>query len=77
MALSTGALFAQIAPLIITTTALANGAVGVPYAQTLSATGAYGSYSWAVVEGAMPAGADAFPAGVISGTPTAAGSYSA
>jgi hypothetical protein len=75
MALSTGALLAQVAPLIITTSALANGTVGVPYSQTLSATGAYGSYSWTLVGGVLPAGLTLSPAGVISGTPTAAGSF--
>jgi large repetitive protein len=75
MALWTGALWAQIPPLTITTTALANGTVGVFYSQTLTATGAYGNYSWTVVEGALPAGLTLSPSGVISGTPSEVGSY--
>ncbi len=75
MALAAGALYAQIAPLTIVTNALADGTVGEPYSQFLSATGAYGNYSWTLVQGVLPPGLTLLPTGVISGTPTAVGSY--
>ena len=58
----------------VTTTTLAAGNVGSAYSQTLSAVGGTGSYTWAVTAGTLPAGLTlATGTGVISGTPTAAG----
>jgi LPXTG-motif cell wall-anchored protein len=63
-------------PATITTSTLAGGKVNVAYTQTLAATGT-GPISFAVTAGALPAGLTLDPAtGVISGTPTAAGSVS-
>ena len=64
------------APLTVTTTTLPSGAVGQSYSQTLAATGGTPPYQWAAGTG--------FPAfltldaatGTISGTPTAAGTFS-
>jgi hypothetical protein len=58
--------------LSITTTSLPNGKVGVPYSQTLVATGGTLPYTWALNPGAaLPNGLTLNPAtGVISGTPT-------
>ncbi len=56
----------------ITTAALPNGAVGVAYAITLSASGGVSSYSWSA--GPLPAGLTLSSAGVLSGTPTAVSS---
>ncbi|MCX7170528.1 MAG: CHRD domain-containing protein [Proteobacteria bacterium] len=61
---------------IISTASLANGVVGSAYSQTLTATGGFTPYTWAVANGALPAGLSLSTAGVISGTPTAAGSSS-
>lgn len=57
-------------PLVITTNRLNDGIVGIAYNQTLSASGGYGSHSWAVYSGILPAGfsLDGM-SGVLSGTP--------
>jgi hypothetical protein len=57
-------------PLVITTTSLADGVAGVPYTQTLSATGGNANYTW-TLSGTPPAGLTLSTSGVISGTPTA------
>lgn len=57
-------------------TTLPQGKVAVAYTSTtLSAAGGTAPYSYAVTSGAMPAGLTLSPAGVVSGTPTAAGSF--
>ena len=64
-------------PLSISTTSLASGTVGVAYSQALAATGGITPYTWSVISGSLPAGLSLNTAtGVISGTPTAAGSSS-
>ncbi|MHC4714610.1 MAG: putative Ig domain-containing protein, partial [Planctomycetota bacterium] len=58
--------------LVITTSSLADGQVGVAYSETLAATGGVTPYSWAVVVGSLPAGLSLNAGtGEISGTPTA------
>ncbi|MCJ7664202.1 MAG: Ig domain-containing protein, partial [Desulfobacterales bacterium] len=62
------------APLSITTNTLPDGTVDVPYSQTLQATGGTGSYTWSTTSGSLPAGLSLNTStGLISGTPTAAG----
>lgn len=64
----------QLTALDITTASPLPGAtVGVPYSQTLQATGGNGSYGWSVTTGTPPAGVGLTGAGVLSGTPGAAG----
>lgn len=63
-----------VAPLQVSTSSLADGKVGIGYSQTLSATGASGSVTWAIVIGTLPAGLTLNSStGVISGTPTSSG----
>jgi len=61
--------------LAVTTTALPNGSQGAVYTETLAATGGDGTYTWSVTDGALPPGLSLVAStGVISGTPSAAGS---
>jgi hypothetical protein len=63
--------------LAITLQAASSGNVGAAYSQTLTAAGGAGasSYTWSVATGAPPPGLILSPAGVLSGTPTAAGTF--
>ena len=59
----------------VLSTALANGSVGVPYSQTLQTAG--GAVTWTLASGSTPpAGLSLSSGGTISGTPTAAGTFS-
>uniref|UniRef100_Q020Y1 Conserved repeat domain n=1 Tax=Solibacter usitatus (strain Ellin6076) TaxID=234267 RepID=Q020Y1_SOLUE len=59
-------------PFVIVTSSLINGAVGVPYSQTLTGTGGTPPYSWQLVAGTLPPGLTLFAqTGILSGTPTA------
>jgi len=57
--------------LIIETTWLPAGTLGVAYSETLQATGGETPYTWSIISGALPAGLSLGSAsGTISGTPT-------
>jgi hypothetical protein len=61
-------------PLVLTTTSLPAGTVGVPYSQALTATGGQSPYTWSLSSGALPAGLTLNAStGTISGSPTAPG----
>ncbi|MBB4128700.1 uncharacterized protein YhjY with autotransporter beta-barrel domain [Xanthomonas translucens] len=59
--------------LVIAPPTLAAGTVGTGYSQTLSASGGTAPYTYAVSAGTLPAGLTLTAAGVLAGTPTAAG----
>ena len=57
----------------ITTTSLPGGTVGQSYNETLQVTGGTGTLIWTLSGGSLPAMLSLSPDGVISGTPTTAG----
>ena len=59
----------------LTPATLPNGTAGVAYTQTFGASGGIAPYTFAVSAGALPAGLGLTPGGVLSGTPTAAGTF--
>ena len=64
-------------PLSITTTTLSGAIVGAPYSQTLQAAAGVPPYKWSIAAGSLPGGLTLDSvAGMISGAPSAAGSFS-
>lgn len=74
-ALSTFIASAPSPPLVVTTTATPDATVGVAYSSQLGATGGVPPYTW-TNSGQLPAGLVLSPDGLLSGTPTAAGTFS-
>ncbi len=62
-----------VPPVVLTPTALPGAAVEAAYSQALSASGPAGPFTFAVTTGSLPAGLTLTGAGVLAGTPTAAG----
>jgi Putative Ig domain len=62
------------APLTVSTSSLAGASQGSSYTASLAAAGAWGTYSWSVSSGSLPAGLGLnAQTGVISGTPSGSG----
>jgi hypothetical protein len=55
---------------------LTGGTAGTAYSQSLAVTGGAASYVWSVSSGALPGGMTFSGGGVLSGTPTASGTFS-
>ncbi len=70
-----GTVFSISLTLFVTTTSLPNGTPGMAYNQTLAAFGGQTPYSWTNISGALPPGLSLATNGVISGTPTANGTF--
>ncbi|MGA2135547.1 MAG: putative Ig domain-containing protein [Bryobacteraceae bacterium] len=65
-----------VAPsLSITTTSLPGGSPGAAYSQTLAATGGTPPYTWSIVNGALPGGLSLSSSGAITGSLSAAGTF--
>lgn len=62
--------------LTLTPTSLQTGEAQLAYSQVLSASNGTAPYTFAVTQGALPAGITLSASGLLSGTPTAAGNYS-
>jgi hypothetical protein len=68
---------AVLPALVVTTSSLPTGVVGMPYSASLAASGGTGSYTWALTNGTLPAGIVFNPSTVVlSGTPAGMGSAS-
>jgi putative Ig domain-containing protein len=70
-----------MASIAITTKSLPNGTVETAYSAAIKASGGCTPYSWAIVSGSLPAGirkktSSTTTSLILSGTPTAAASYS-
>ena len=64
-------------PMTITTTSLPYGITGTAYSQTLGISGGFTPLNWTITSGSLPAGlALNNSTGVISGTPSATGTFS-
>ena len=59
----------------ITTKSLSDGKVGSEYSKTLEATNTTGEKKWSIIAGALPDGLSLSEEGVITGTPTKAGTF--
>jgi hypothetical protein len=66
---------ALVASPMIATTALPGGAVAVPYSATVIAANGTPPYTFTAPAGSTPAWLNVAPSGVLSGTPTASGSF--
>ena len=67
---------ATVPALVISTAALAGGTEGEAYSQSVAASGGVAPYTFAIGSGALPGGLSISSAGLISGTPSVAGSFS-
>jgi uncharacterized protein (TIGR03437 family) len=66
-----------VEPLRITSpVALPDGATGTVYLQTMTAAGGVPPDTWSLVSGTLPSGLQVNASGVVTGTPSTAGSYS-
>ena len=63
-------------PLVISNASLPSASLGVPYSQSLSAGGGLAPYNWTILSGAVPGLSIDASSGLLSGTPTTAGTYS-
>jgi len=73
---ATRALSITVTSLTVTTTTLPGGTTGTAYTATLAAAGGTPAYTWSLTSGSLPAGLTLSSAGVISGTPVQAGTFS-
>ena len=62
--------------LTVATAVLPAGRIGTPYLWTLEASGNDGGVAWDLVSGALPTGIVLTPGGLLTGTPTVAGTFS-
>jgi hypothetical protein len=64
-----------LSQLAVSTTTLPGGTTGQQYSAQLAATGGEPPYSWTITSGTLPAGLTMTSAGLISGIPTATGTF--
>ncbi len=61
--------------IVVAPTTLPNGAVAASYNQNITASGGIATYTYAVTAGSLPPGLTLSATGVLSGTPTAGGTF--
>jgi beta-galactosidase len=66
---------AAVDPVSVISSTMADGYLNTVYSETLLAAGGTAPYTWSILQGALPAGLSLSADGVISGTPSQAGSY--
>jgi plastocyanin len=66
---------AACAPIALSPSSLANATLGVPMSVTFTPSGGVAPHSFVVQTGSLPAGVTLSAAGVLSGTPTAIGTF--
>jgi hypothetical protein len=64
-----------VQPLAITTQSFSSASFGAAYSANLAATGGVAPYQWTLLSGSLPPGLQLSPDGVISGSPTGAGTF--
>jgi outer membrane autotransporter protein len=62
-------------PVTVSPGSLPNGTVAAAYSQNITASGGVAPYNFAITAGALPAGLTLSSGGVLSGTPTAGGTF--
>src|SRR5229473_2097132 len=62
-------------PIVITTTSVPNGFISQPYVQLLLEQNRSGPITWSLASGTLPPGITLGASGILSGTPTAVGSF--
>jgi hypothetical protein len=62
-------------PVVITTTSVPNGVISQPYVQLLLEQNRSGPITWSLASGTLPPGITLSANGILSGTPTAVGSF--
>jgi YVTN family beta-propeller protein len=72
---STGSQIEIIDTLTLAPATLPSPTIGVAYSETVSASGGTAPYIYSISAGALPAGLTLSPTGVLSGTPTATGTF--
>ncbi len=61
--------------MVFTTTTLPASTINIPYSQTITATGGMSPLTYAVTAGSLPAGVSLSSSGLLTGTPTASGTF--
>ncbi len=74
-ATGTGTITNDDVPVTVSPGSLPNGTVAAAYSQTITASGGVAPYGFAVTAGALPAGLTLSSGGLLSGTPTAGGTF--
>ncbi|WP_167468688.1 putative Ig domain-containing protein [Janthinobacterium lividum] len=64
-----------VATVTVVETSVSGATVGTAYSQTLTAAGGTSPYTYTISAGALPAGLSLSSGGILSGTPTAAGTF--